>query len=95
MIRAFWQPSGVPDSTWRLGWDGPARTKSLAGELLARDAVGHLGYTGTALWIDPHQATFVVLLTNRVHPTVRIDPRFRALRAEVNDDALRDCDYRS
>ena len=32
-------------------------------------AIGHTGFTGTSLWIDPAQDLYVVLLTNRVHPT--------------------------
>jgi CubicO group peptidase (beta-lactamase class C family) len=32
-------------------------------------AFGHVGFTGTSLWIDPERSIYVVLLTNRVHPT--------------------------
>jgi CubicO group peptidase (beta-lactamase class C family) len=32
-------------------------------------AFGHVGFTGTSLWIDPERSVYVVLLTNRVHPT--------------------------
>ena len=53
VIRQFWSPSGVPGSTWRLGWDGPAESGSQAGERLSRAAVGHLAFTGCSLWIDP------------------------------------------
>lgn len=95
VLRPFWQSAGVPGGAWRLGWDGPADVDSVAGTRISRGAVGHLGYTGTSLWIDPEEATFVVLLSNRVHPVVRNDPRFRALRADVNDAALADCGYRS
>jgi serine-type D-Ala-D-Ala carboxypeptidase len=90
VLRHFWSPSGVPGSTWRLGWDGPAPARSMAGERLDRSAVGHLGFTGCSLWIDPARATFVAVLANRVHPTVRDDPRFRALRPALNDAALDD-----
>src|SRR5262249_13391210 len=95
VLHEFWRPAGIPGSTWRLGWDGPAPNNSLAGALLARTAVGHLGFTGCALWIDPLAATFIVTLSNRVHPTVRDDPRFSALRPAINDAALTDCGYRS
>jgi CubicO group peptidase (beta-lactamase class C family) len=48
----------------------PARdTESVRG-ILPDDAVGHYGFTGTSVWIDPHAARVYVLLTNRVHPVV-------------------------
>jgi len=95
VLREFWTPAGIPGSTWRLGWDGPAPTGSLAGELISRRAVGHLAFTGCSLWIDPERETFVLVLTNRVHPTVREDPRWKALRPALNDAALEGAGYRS
>ena len=65
----------------------------MAGERIARSAVGHLGFTGCSLWIDPARSTYVVTLSNRVHPVVRDDPRFRALRPAINDAALKAIDY--
>jgi serine-type D-Ala-D-Ala carboxypeptidase len=94
VLRTFWQPAGIPGSTWRLGWDGPAAVGSLAGDRLSRQAVGHLGFTGCSLWIDPERETGIVLLTNFVHPTVRKDPRFRTLRPALNDAALDAIGYR-
>ena len=88
VIREFWAPSGVPSSNWRLGWDGPSAHGSQAGERLARTAVGHLGFTGCSLWIDPARERVIILLSNRVHPTVRDDPRFRAFRPAVQDAAI-------
>ncbi len=93
VLRLFWQPAGVPGSTWRLGWDGPAPDQSLAGSRLDRAAVGHLGFTGCSVWIDPRRETSVVMLCNRVHPTVRDDPRFRALRPAINDALLEAIGY--
>jgi CubicO group peptidase (beta-lactamase class C family) len=93
VLRLFWQPAGVPDSTWRLGWDGPSAQGSLAGSLISRAAVGHLAFTGCSLWIDPEQAAFVIVLANRIHPEVRDDARFRALRPAINDAALRAIGY--
>jgi serine-type D-Ala-D-Ala carboxypeptidase len=88
VIREFWTPSGVPGSNWRLGWDGPAPHGSQAGSLLARTAVGHLGFTGCSLWIDPERDRVIVFLSNRIHPVVRDDPRFRAFRPAVHDAAI-------
>jgi CubicO group peptidase (beta-lactamase class C family) len=55
---------------------------SSAGDFLSPQAVGHTGFTGTSLWIDPAYDVVLVLLTNRVHPTranqhhIRLRPRF-------------------
>jgi serine-type D-Ala-D-Ala carboxypeptidase len=88
VIREFWRPADIAGSTWRLGWDGPSASGSQAGSKMSRAAVGHLGFTGCSIWIDPRRALWIVLLTNRVHPTVREDPRFRGFRAAVHDAAL-------
>jgi CubicO group peptidase (beta-lactamase class C family) len=95
VLREFWTPARVPGSTWRLGWDGPSPTGSLAGDRISRGAVGHLAFTGCSLWIDPERETFVAVLSNRVHPVVRDDPRFKALRPAINDAALEGAGYRS
>jgi CubicO group peptidase (beta-lactamase class C family) len=86
LLREFWTPAGVPHSTWRLGWDGPAPTgPSQAGQLLSRSSVGHLGFTGCSLWIDPERARWIVILGNRIHPSVPTDGRFRAFRPRLHD----------
>ncbi len=77
-----------PDSTWRLGWDGPASSGSQAGERLSRASVGHLAFTGCSLWIDPARELILALLSNRVHPAVPTDDRFRRLRPALHDAAL-------
>jgi len=89
-MREFWAPAGIPGSTWRLGWDGPAPAGSQAGERISRGAVGHLGFTGCSLWIDPERELWVVLLSNRVHPRVPPpgDDRFRRLRPRLHDAVL-------
>jgi CubicO group peptidase (beta-lactamase class C family) len=88
VLRLFWSPSGVPGSTWRLGWDGPAATGSQAGTRLPRTAVGHLGFTGCSIWIDPERETWIVLLTNRVHPHVPTDDRFKKFRPALHDAVM-------
>jgi CubicO group peptidase (beta-lactamase class C family) len=88
VIHQFWSPSGVPGSTWRLGWDGPADSGSQAGEKLSRASVGHLAFTGCSLWIDPVREVVVVLLSNRVHPAIPTDDRFRRLRPTLHDAVL-------
>ena len=53
---------------------------------LSPDAVGHTGYTGTSLWIDPAgpEPAIYVLLSNRVHPT-RDNPRIKPLRRRFHE----------
>jgi CubicO group peptidase (beta-lactamase class C family) len=85
----FWQPSTVPGSTRRLGFDGPSPDGSGAtGSALGHHAVGHTGYTGTSLWMDPERASIYILLSNRVHP-VRDSDAIRTLRPRFHQAAAR------
>lgn len=83
-LRQFWTPSTVPGSTWCLGWDRPAATGSSAGTRWPREGVGHLGFTGCSLWIDPPRARWVVLLSNRVNPS-RQNERIKQFRPLIHD----------
>jgi uncharacterized protein YbbC (DUF1343 family)/CubicO group peptidase (beta-lactamase class C family) len=51
-----------------LGWDIDSPFASNRGELLPVGSYGHTGFTGTSLWIDPVTDTYIILLTNAVHP---------------------------
>ncbi len=51
-----------------LGWDLNSAYSTNGGELFRELSYGHTGYTGTSIWIDPETQTFVIFLTNRVHP---------------------------
>lgn len=64
-----------------LGWQGRDPVLSPAGDLAGRRTFGHTGFTGTSLWLDPDAGRYVVLLTNRVHPSRRNGnlPRIRRL----------------
>jgi len=73
----------VPGSSRALGWDTPSEGSS-AGTKLSAHAFGHTGFTGTSLWFDPERDLFVILLTNRVHPT-RANTRIFAVRRRVAD----------
>ena len=52
-----------------LGWDTPSDSLSSAGDYFLPGSFGHLGFTGTSVWIDPHREIAIILLSNRVHPT--------------------------
>ncbi|HJT19944.1 MAG TPA: serine hydrolase [Nitrospira sp.] len=79
----------VPDSTWALGWDTPS-TPSSSGRYFSPESFGHLGYTGTSLWIDPARDLEVVLLSNRVHPTRR-NEKIREFRPSIHDLVAEEC----
>ena len=81
----IWAEPAEP-GTHIMGWDSVAEApgKSSAGSKLSRRSRGHLGFTGTSLWMDPERAIAVVLLTNRVHPS-RDDNRIRDLRPKLHD----------
>jgi CubicO group peptidase (beta-lactamase class C family) len=78
----------VPGSSRALGWDTMLPSSSCGTKLSPR-AFGHTGYTGTSLWIDPDQGIYVVLLTNRVHPT-RTNEQIRQVRPALHDAVITD-----
>jgi uncharacterized protein YbbC (DUF1343 family) len=60
-------PANAP-SVRGLGWDIDSPFASNRGELLPVGSFGHTGFTGTSLWVDPVSNTYIILLTNAVHP---------------------------
>jgi CubicO group peptidase (beta-lactamase class C family) len=58
-----------PGGTLRAGFDGKSSEGSSAGVRMSARSFGHLGFTGTSLWVDPDAKVVVSVLTNRVHPT--------------------------
>jgi len=85
IVREFWRREGtVADSTWALGWDTPSGPGSMAGSKASASTVGHLGFTGTSVWLDRERGAHVVFLTNRVHPR-RDNERIKAVRPLVHD----------
>lgn len=67
-IALFTRREPAPSSTSRaLGWDTPSAS-SLSGKYFSPQSFGHLGYTGTSLWIDPTRQLSITLLTNRTWP---------------------------
>lgn len=70
-----------------LGWQGYSAGGS-GGTLLSDSAFGHTGFTGTSIWIDPEQDLFLILLSNRVHPT-RANAKITGVRRAFADAAVR------
>ena len=84
-VKTFFEKQSlVPHSTWALGWDTPSPAGSSAGRYFSAGAVGHLGFTGTSLWMDLHRDVTVVFLTNRIHPS-RENTVIRAFRPRLHN----------
>lgn len=74
--------------TLRAGFDGKSDSGSSTGRLFGPRSIGHLGFTGTSLWMDPERELVCVLLTNRVHPS-RESQVIREVRPRVHDAVAR------
>ena len=66
--RFFTRSKRLPDTTRALAWDTPSSINSTAGKRFSRLSVGHLGFTGTSVWMDVKTGIMGVVLTNSVHP---------------------------
>ena len=83
LVREFTARSSVPGSSRALGWDTMLPTSS-CGTRMSPQAFGHVGYTGTSLWIDPVRDRYFVLLTNRVFGGGTLDD-MRIVRRAFHD----------
>lgn len=91
--RQIFQPSTIAlfssrqtppaESSRALGWDTPSGESS-SGHHFSRRSIGHLGYTGTSLWIDLDRQLAIVLLTNRTWPD-RSNQAIRTVRPAFHD----------
>jgi len=87
-VRAFFRKQDlVEGSTWALGWDTPSSENSSSGRCFSKRSVGHLGFTGTSVWIDLEQDIIVIFLTNRVHPT-RKNEKIKVFRPVLHDRVM-------
>jgi beta-glucosidase-like glycosyl hydrolase/CubicO group peptidase (beta-lactamase class C family) len=82
-IAEFTAPQPLAKNTRTLGWVVPTENSS-SGHYFSSHSYGHTGFTGTTIWIDPDRQLFVVLLTNRVHPT-RENHKIAEVRPAVHD----------
>lgn len=67
-VRAMFSPHVIGETTRALGWDMASPYSRTLGSFFPMGSVGHTGYTGTAIWMDPPTQTYMIVLTNRVHP---------------------------
>ena len=87
-LPLFAARTAAPNSSRALAWDTMLPTSSCGTKLSPR-AIGHTGFTGTSLWIDPVQDLYVVMLTNRVYPT-RAGDRIQDVRRALHDAIVTD-----
>jgi len=85
-VAQFTTPQQLSGGTRTLGWAVPTEGGS-SGHFFSAHTFGHTGFTGTSIWIDPDRQLFVVLLTNRVHPT-RENMKIQKVRVALHDAVL-------
>jgi beta-N-acetylhexosaminidase len=85
-ISQFTAPQQLSGGTRTLGWAVPTEGGS-SGHYFSTHSFGHTGFTGTSIWIDPDRQLFVVLLTNRVHPT-RENTKIQQVRPALHDAVM-------
>ncbi|MGE5359073.1 MAG: serine hydrolase domain-containing protein [Bacteroidales bacterium] len=87
-VRQFTSRVDIPGSSRALGWDTMLPTSSCGTEM-SPSAFGHVGFTGTSLWLDPALDFYAVLLTNRVYPS-RDNTKIVAVRPAFHDAVVRE-----
>ena len=86
-LEIFTRREDFPLGTSRaLGWDTPSQP-SQSGKYFSSRSYGHLGYTGTSLWIDPDRQLSVTLLTNRTWPD-RSSQSIKQIRPAFHDAVI-------
>lgn len=86
-IAQFTRRQSSPPGTSRaLGWDTPSG-ESQSGKCFSQSSFGHLGYTGTSLWIDPERQISITLLTNRTWADCS-NQAIKQLRPRFHDEVM-------
>lgn len=88
-LPLFAKKTRVPGSSRALAWDTMLPTSS-CGTRLSASAIGHTGFTGTSLWIDPAADLYVVMLSNRVHPSRHNNDAIQEVRRALHDAVVTD-----
>ena len=82
-VRTMWTRTGDGSGSRALGWDvSSVYARSMMPFFPSESAI-HTGFTGTAALIDPHSGTYLILLTNRVHPNGGGAAKIRELRVRI------------
>jgi uncharacterized protein YbbC (DUF1343 family) len=82
-VRRMLAPVAEPEGQRTLGWDISSPFAYRMAPFFPPGSVGHTGFTGTSIWIDPTSRTYLILLTNRVHPSGGGAAQIRELRERV------------
>jgi uncharacterized protein YbbC (DUF1343 family)/CubicO group peptidase (beta-lactamase class C family) len=82
-VQRMWARLPESDGRRALGWDVNSTFAQPMTAFFPADSVGHTGFTGTTVWIDPASRNYVLVLTNRVHPSGGGAARIRELRLRV------------
>ncbi len=82
-VRLMWTRSPDADGVRTLGWDVSSGFSRTMAPFFPPASVGHTGFTGTAVWLDPPTRSYMIVLTNRVHPSGGGSARIRELRTRV------------
>jgi uncharacterized protein YbbC (DUF1343 family)/CubicO group peptidase (beta-lactamase class C family) len=83
-VKLMWARSPEGNGSRALGWDVSSTFSRTASIFFPPEAVGHLGFTGTSVWIDPPSGTYLIVLTNRVHPSGGGANKIRELRTRIS-----------
>jgi len=87
-VKEFFKRQNIVDGcTWALGWDTPSPEGSSSGKYFSENSIGHLGFTGTSIWMDLDKDILVIFLSNRVHPS-RENIRIRLFRPKLHDTIM-------
>jgi serine-type D-Ala-D-Ala carboxypeptidase len=85
VVREFFRRQEiVKGCTWALGWDTPSSKDSSAGRHISANSVGHLGFSGTSLWMDLDKDITAIFLSNRIHPS-RNNVKIKSFRPVLHD----------
>jgi uncharacterized protein YbbC (DUF1343 family)/CubicO group peptidase (beta-lactamase class C family) len=83
-VQRMWARLPEADGRRALGWDINSSFAQPMTVFFPADSVGHTGFTGTMVWIDPPSRSYMIVLTNRVHPSGGGAARIRELRLRVS-----------
>jgi CubicO group peptidase (beta-lactamase class C family) len=85
IVREFFRRQDIVEGcTWALGWDTPSPESSSSGKYFSPKSVGHLGFTGTSVWMDLERDMIVIFLTNRTL-TTDDNEKIKAFRPRLHD----------
>jgi uncharacterized protein YbbC (DUF1343 family)/CubicO group peptidase (beta-lactamase class C family) len=82
-VRLMWARPADGEGGRALGWDVSSPFSRPIAPFFPVGSLGHTGFTGTALWLDPPTRSYLIVLTNRVHPNGGGAARIRELRTRV------------